>query len=380
MSERILFVDDDSNLLASYRRQLRNQFTIDTAPDGEQGLETIRRKGPYAVVVSDFRMPGMDGVQFLSRVREVARDSVRLLLTGYADLQTSIQAVNEGNIFRLLTKPCPPDILQTALAAGVEQYRLILAERELLEKTLSGSIKVLSEVLSIINPAAFGRASRITRYVREMASQMGRSEVWQFETAAMLSQIGFIILPGETLEKIYQGSKLTAEEEQLFQTHPSVASGLIGKIPRMDKIAEIIALQEKRFDGSGVPNAPRQGEEIPLGARLLKVALDFEILLVAGSSKGKALLELKKRTGWYDPQVLAALESVIGIEAKYEARSVTIMELRENMILGEDVKTVKGLMLISKGQEVTRPILERLKGFHFNPGVQEPFKVIVPVK
>ena len=377
MSDKILFVDDDSNLLASFQRQLRNQFTVDISPDGQHGLESINRQGPYAAIVSDFRMPGMDGVQFLSRAREVAPDSVRMLLTGYADVQTAIEAVNEGNIFRLLTKPCPPETLTRALTAGIKQYQLVTAERELLEKTLSGSIKVLSEVLSLVNPEAFGRAARITRYVRQIASQMCLSEVWQFETAAMLSQIGWIILQEETLKKIYRGSSLTGEEEQVFKMHPSIASSLIAKIPRMEKIAEIISYQEKRFDGSGIPLDSRRGDQIPLGGRILKVILDFDALQVAGDSKEKALDQLKQRSGWYDPGVVAALEAVIGLEAKYQARNVAVQDLKENMILAEDVKTLKGLLLISKGQEVSRTLLEGLNKFVFSPGIQEPIRVIV---
>ena len=377
MSDKILFVDDDSNLLASFQRQLRNQFTVDISPDGQHGLESITRQGPYAAIVSDFRMPGMDGVHFLSRAREVAPDSVRMLLTGYADVQTAIEAVNEGNIFRLLTKPCPPDTLTKALTAGLKQYQLVTAERELLEKTLSGSIKVLSEVLSLVNPEAFGQAARIARYVRQIASKMGLSEVWQFETAAMLSQIGWIILEEETLKKIYRGLKLTEEEEQLFQMHPAVAADLIGKIPRMEKIAEIITYQEKHFDGSGIPVDSRKGDQIPLGARILKVVLDFDSLEVAGNLRGKALDQLKQRSAWYDPGVVAALEAVVGLEANYQVRIVAVKDLKENMILAEDVKTLKGLLLISKGQEVSRTLMERLNKFIFSPGIQEPIRVIV---
>ena len=380
MNEKILFVDDDSNLLGSYQRQLRNRFTVDVSSDGEQGLGSITHQGPYAIIVSDFRMPGMDGVQFLSRVREIAPDSVRMLLTGYADFQTAIEAVNEGNIFRLLTKPCPPDTLTKALTAGIKQYQLVTAERELLEKTLSGSIKVLSEVLSLVNPEAFGRATRIARYVRQIASKIGLSDVWQFETAAMLSQIGWIILQEETLKKIYRGLELSEDEKQLFKKHPSVASDLIVKIPRMEKIAEIIAYQEKQFDGSGIPLDSRREDQIPLGARILKVVLDFDALEITGNLREKAVDQLKQRSGWYDPNVVAALEAVIGLEAKYQVRIVHVGDLKENMILAEDVKTVKGLLLISKGQEVSHPLLERLKNFIFSPGIQEPIRVIVALK
>jgi len=380
VAEKILFVDDDSNLLASYQRQLRGKYTVETSPDGQQGVEAISTRGPYTVIISDYRMPGMNGVQFLSRAREIAPDSVRMLLTGYADLQTSIEAVNEGSIFRLLTKPCPPEVLIKALMAGVRQYQLVTAERELLEKTLSGSIKVLSEVLSLANPEAFGRASRIARYTSKIASKLGLSDVWQFETAAMLSQIGGIILQEETLKKIYRGWEVTKEEEQLFKRHPSVASELIGRIPRMEKIAEIIAYQEKHFDGSGTPVDSRQGDQIPLGARIIKVLLDFDILELAGNSKRKALEGLKQQSGWYDSNVLAALESVVELESRYRVTSVKIAELTEGMILADDIKSIQGILLTAKGQPVSRILKEGLLRFSSNAGIPEPIRVIVPLE
>jgi len=378
--DRILFVDDDANLLASHQRQLKHRFTLDTASDGIGGLEKIASNEPYAVIISDYRMPGMNGVEFLSRAKESAPDSVRVLLTGYADLETAVGAVNDGNIFRLLTKPCPSDLLVNALEAGIRQYRLITAERELLEKTLRGSLKMLSEVLSLLNPEAFGRASRITRYTCEIASQMGATEKWQLETAAMLSQIGCIILPEDMLKKICQGAKLTTEETQIFNMHPSIAHDLISKIPRMEGIAGIIIYQEKHFDGSGIPINSCREEEIPLGARILKVCLDFDAFIGAGLSRGRALEQLYQRSGWYDPRVLKALEAVLGGEAKYEIRSLRLREIKEKMILTEDIRNTKGMLLLAKGQEITRPLLTRLINFVGVIGVREPIHVIVPIQ
>lgn len=111
MSYKILCVDDDSNILQGYKRALRRDFDIFIAEGGLEALSIIEKEGPFAVVVSDMRMPVMDGVQFLSRVRDIAPETVRMMLTGNADQQTAIIAVNEGNIFRFLTKPCPPDVL-----------------------------------------------------------------------------------------------------------------------------------------------------------------------------------------------------------------------------------------------------------------------------
>jgi signal transduction histidine kinase len=146
MSEKILCVDDEPNILEAYQRALRREFEIEIALGGEQGLAAVESRGPFAVIVSDMRMPGMDGVQFLSKVKEKAPDSIRIMLTGYADQHTAIEAVNEGNIFRFLTKPCPPEVLAKALGAGIQQYRLAMAEKNLLEWMLSGNIPMMKDL------------------------------------------------------------------------------------------------------------------------------------------------------------------------------------------------------------------------------------------
>jgi len=380
MTPKVLFVDDDPNILAAYQRQLRRQYEIDTALAGDRGLDAVAKTGPYAVIVSDLKMPGMNGIQFLSKVREMAPDSVRMMLTGFAELQTAIDAVNEGNIFRFLTKPCPPDILSRALDMGIEQYRLITAERELLEQTLKGSIKVLTQILSLLNPEALGRSSRISRYAREIGLVMKIPEIWQLETGAMLSQIGFILLPEEALKKIYHGQQLSPEETQLLDMHPFIASDLLQNIPRLEAIAKIIAYQEKHFDGTGIPVDAVRREEIPLGARILKVALDFDTLQTAGDSKSKAIAQLKQRKGWYDPAVLTALEAVVWIEGKFQVRVIPLKELHDNMILDDDVWTTSGVLLIAKGQEVDFLIRKRLHNFAETTGVREPLQVLVPLR
>ena len=169
MIEKILFVDDDSSVLATCKRNLRKHFHVETALGGQQGLEAIDNHGPFAVIISDLRMPGIDGIEFLASAREQSPDSVFMMFTGYADVQTAFEAVNEGTVFRFLIKPCPLETLVKALKAGIAQYRLVTAERELLEKTVKGSIEVLTEVLGMVNPVAFSRATRIKHYVRDIA-------------------------------------------------------------------------------------------------------------------------------------------------------------------------------------------------------------------
>ncbi len=379
MSDAILCVDDDANILEGFRRQLRKEFRLETALGPEEGFKVLETRGPFAVVVSDLQMPGMDGIQFLSSVRERAPDTVRILLTGNADLQASIDAINQGQIFRFLTKPCTAELLVSALKAGLAQYRLIIAERELLEQTLSGSIKVLCDVLSLVNPEAFGRSSRITRYVEAIAEHLHVTELWPIKTAALLSQIGCVILPEAVLKKIYCGETLAEEESQLFNQHPFIAADLIARIPRMNRVAEIIRFQDKYYDGYGVPGDNRQGNEIPMESRILKVALDFDALESAGKTKTEAFDELKKRKGWYDSTIVDALKAAFASDIKYEVRTAVLADLRVGMMLGEDIKSVKDVLLAPKGQEVNESIIMRLQNFSKAVGVREPFTVLIPM-
>jgi DNA-binding NtrC family response regulator len=166
MNRKILCVDDEENVLRAFERNLRLHFEVETAVGPIAGLSAIAARGPYAVVISDLRMPEMDGIQFLATVRKQSPDTVRLILSGNADLQAAIAAVNEGSIFQFLTKPCPVDKLRSAIDGALKQYQLIIAERELLEHTLNGSVSMMTEVLSVVSPLAFSRSSRIRRYPR----------------------------------------------------------------------------------------------------------------------------------------------------------------------------------------------------------------------
>ena len=379
MNRNVLVVDDDRNLLNSLIRGLRKKFLIEAALGPREGLKILSEKGPFAVIVSDLRMPVMDGIQFLSKAKTITPDSVRIILTGNADLQNAIEAVNQGSIYRFLTKPCPSHLLSGVLKQAIEQYRLVTAEKELLEKTLKGSVKVLSELLSLVNPEAFGKSSRIKLYASDVAKHLNFSHMWRIETAAMLSQIGCVTLSEEIIRKMHQGCELTEEEANRFKAHPKIGSQLLSRIPRMEEIAEIIACQDRHFDGKGQIQDPRKGENIPLGARILKVVLDFDALESKGLSKRDALTELERREGWYDPQVLNALKAIWGVKKKYVIKNMPVDNLRAQMILAEDVKTINGQLLISRGQEVTLALKERLNNFAASAGVKEPIRVFVPL-
>jgi len=225
MGDKVLFVDDEPAFLTGYKLMLPENFEADTAVGGEQGLAAIRDEGPYAVVVSDMRMPGMNGVQFLAQVRQAAPSTVRIMLTGYSDISAAMDAVNEGNIFRFLAKPCEQEILAKAIASCLVQYRLVTSEKDLLENTLMGSIKVLTDVLGAVSPEAFGKSIRITHCVRHLVAKFHIPSSWCFEAAAMLSQLGCIMLDSELIQGAYVGTHLSAEiglDSRLIRMWPEI--------------------------------------------------------------------------------------------------------------------------------------------------------------
>lgn len=159
------------------------------------------------------------------------------MLTGNAETETAIEAINEGNIFRFLIKPCAKEMMAKTITAALMQYRLITAEKQLLEQTLSGCLQVLSEVLSLVNPAAFSRAERARRYIHHVVTAMKLGNPWQYEVAAILSQLGCVTLAPETIESVYRGDTLSPADQTQYDAHPKVAFELLSKIPRLEPTA-----------------------------------------------------------------------------------------------------------------------------------------------
>jgi response regulator RpfG family c-di-GMP phosphodiesterase len=376
---RILLVDDETLVLAALQRQLRARFDVTVTTEPWEAMELVASRGSYAVVVSDLRMPGMDGVALLSRIWSLSPDTVRVLLTGNADVEAAIAAVNEGNIFRFLTKPCPTAILIRALEASVEQHRLITAERVLLEQTLRGSLKTLTEILALVNPVAFGRALRARKLISELAALEKVVDPWQAEIAAMLAQIGWVTLPAETASKLYHGATLSASEQAIVDNLPALTEQLLANIPRLEPVREILQYQDKHYDGQGPPHDRTSPHAIPWGARALKAALDFDVLESQGYSVQVALDTMRARKGWYDPALLEAIARLQGDKPR-EATVVDLHlhEVRPGMVFAQDVKTRSGLLLIARGQEVTPSLVVRIKNLALNSKINDSVLVILP--
>lgn len=361
MAEKILLVDDEPNVLEGYKRQLRKRFDVNLASSPELAIELIQQQGPFAVVVSDMRMPGMTGVEMLRVISEISPDTVKIMLTGNADQQTAVDAVNDGHIFRFLNKPCHPDLLAQAIEAALEQFRLVRAEKDLLSKTLAGSVGLMTELLSMTMPKAFAQAMKIKRSVHRICEVLELKGAWDIEIAAMLSPIGCVALPDSIVDKIYDGAKLSPEEQELYQNHPKAGADLVRRIPRLEGVARMIAHQQDRYDFLASLEGTELDAHQVLGASILKVVYDAELLGRRLAHSEVIRLIHHDTSGRYHPDVATALASLAGEYS--EVRAVNVNELQVGMILEEHLQSMAGGILIPKGHEVTDPLLKRLKNF-----------------
>jgi response regulator RpfG family c-di-GMP phosphodiesterase len=384
---RVLCVDDEPAVLDSLRRQLHNEFAIVGVESGVEALALLDEGLPFAVLMSDMRMPGLDGAAVLEQARSIRPDTVRVLLTGQADIDDAIAAVNAGNIFRFLVKPCPRPVLLRALFDAVDQHRMITAERELLELTLRGSVAALLETLSLANPVAFARATRIQQIVRQLIDATAPENAWCIEIAAMLSQIGTVVLAPATIAKLNSGARLSPEEELQVRVLPWHAERLLAHVPRLEVVRQIIHDQAIPYDRSGPahPDRPGSSNEIQLertavlGAQMLRVAVDLEALESWGAHRHAALTTMGRRLGSYDPTLLKALlasvEPEVGEANALPMLTLMVQELKPGMTIARDVTDSAGRLLVGRGYKVTESLMERIRNWKEATAVREPIYV-----
>lgn len=366
MSLAILCVDDEPRVLESLENHLALEWDVVTATSGEEGLRILASR-PVAVVMSDMRMPGMNGATFLAHVRSRFPDVTRLLLTGHADLHEAASAINDGNIFRLLLKPCTTSVLLGAVAAAFRQHELVRIERTLLEQTLRETVGVLTDLLGLVQPLAFSAANRITAIVRHALSTLQVGESWQIELAAMLSQLGCISLDAATIEGAHTGT-LPPPALAAFRGHPEVAQRVLEKIPRLDGVAAIV--------GSQFAACAEGADTIRLGCELLQIACRIDERMRARTPYQEALrLTLASRP--WDPRLPPALAGYRAADAR-RFTSVAARELRVAMTLEADVQSPRGDLWMTKGVELTAIAAKRLRDLGERGLVAEPVLVSLP--
>lgn len=363
----LLCIDDESHILDGLQRLLRDSFDVRVACGGRAGIERLRSDESFAVIMTDMRMPEVDGVAVLRAARELRPDCTRVLLTGQSDLGAAVAAVNDGHVFRFLLKPCPPDQLRAALDAAVEHHRLLRVERELLSDTLKGAIKLCLDVLALVHPEALSRGARVRRIAGKLAARVGGVEAWTVEVAALLSDLGAITLPSAVLSKLHAGSTLTLGERQQVDRLPGIAANLVAAIPRLEPVRDILRYQRTFYDGSQSPDRGVSGSAIPLGARILHLANDYDALESRSVSVAARLRTLRASGGRYDPTLLALLRDIeTPVEAALSGQQgdstlVRLASVPVGVIFADDIVAPNGIVLIGRGQEVTVPLIERIR-------------------
>lgn len=369
LNRRVLFVDDEPHVLSAFTRNLRNAFEVTTAESGQRALELMASApGPFAVIVSDMRMPTMDGATFLAKAKELAATSTRLLLTGDADVKSAIKAVNEGHIFRFLCKPCPSEVLSAAVQAAAEQHALLIAEHDIMERTLSAVVKTLGDVLSLADPELFKRTTLVKSYVSHVVRQLGLEGAWQIEVAASVHTLGLIALPRDLAHSSANLAPLTVEDKKQLAAHPETARRILEAIPRLEEVALIVAQQAED---------PEQGPDwVKRGARLLRLCKRLDGRVSRGISLGEAIDSLYASVGAEEQTFLEALRGLYS--GQMECRELRFRELTPHMVLDSDVKTRDGALVLPKGHELNAVLIERLRQFAASRRLDEPIRVRVP--
>ncbi len=401
---RVLLVDDEQNVLKALRRLLMDEdWEVLTANSGREGLDLLQEVANVGVIVSDQKMPEMTGVEFLARARKAAPYAMKIMLTGYADINATVDAINKGHAHRFMTKPWNDEELLEVIRSAVNTYRMILenvraeeeqkAERERLRtlcseqkrriEALEGEVKArrLGPLLAVVGllesreGVEAGHARSVAELSEELAREMGLSgeEVERIGLAARLHDVGKIGMSDIALMK--DPVDMNEEERDDYRLHPIRGERVVEAMGDAGKeVGRIIRHHHEAYDGSGFPDRLK-GEEIPLGSRIVALA-DYVARARAVSRKeedaGRVLLQVEGEMGKrFDPALHPYLGFVLGRrdEGERQGRATRVRELfpsdlEVGMIVAQDIRAASGVLLLRRGTMIDRAKLEALRQFY----------------
>ncbi|OUU25984.1 MAG: hypothetical protein CBC04_05675 [Verrucomicrobia bacterium TMED44] len=378
MNNKILCVDDEESILRGFQLNLRKDFELHLASDGVEGLEIFEKEGGFALVLSDMRMPRMNGAEMLAEIKKRDHEVSTILLTGHTDFDSAMAAVNDGNVFRMLSKPCPPERLIKVLNDGLEQYDLIRSKRILLDQTLRGAVDALAESLSTAKPLFFGRVQRVRRMAKELAMKQDVPNAWRVDVASVFSQLAYLALPENVTEDVYYRRDLSKEVKALLAKFPEDTRNILNKIPGLEEVGEILKsvdvqyrFEEEKEDG------------VRLAASILKVALDFDYYEEQGYNRSIIVSTLKERNKDYDPKITQSLSDLIVIaEETSTLQEIKIDDIDIGMRLSQELRLDDGFLIAAAGTDVDRQLLKVIRNYN-SCYAESPFpkriQVIVPV-
>jgi CheY-like chemotaxis protein len=359
MNNKILCVDDEESILRGFQLNLRKDFELHLASDGVEGLEVFEEEGDFALVLSDMRMPRMNGAEMLAEIKKRDHEVSTILLTGHTDFESAMAAVNDGNVFRMLSKPCPPERLIKVLKDGLAQHDLIKSKRILLDMTLRGAVDALAESLSTAKPLFFGRVQRVRLLANKLADTLEMQDSWKVDIASVFSQIAYIGLPENITEDVYYKRKVPSPVKKLLAEFPQDTQKILDKIPGLEEIGEILNRVDvqPRFEENDNRN-------IRLYASILRVCLDFDYYEEQGHDKQLILSSLKSRPNDYDPKIIRLLElSVASSERSTKLEELPAKQLETGMRLVEELRLKDGFLLASAGSYIDEQLYKVVRNY-----------------
>lgn len=373
-NDKILFVDDEKSLLTGLQLTLGRTFEVHISSSVEEALKVFKEQGPFAVVVSDFQMPVMNGAEFLQKIREVDKEVVTMLLTGAANFENVSDTVLHGQIFRLLGKPCPPDKMKEHIEAALRQYQLIRAEKDMLEQTLNGAVRAMTSILAASKPLFFGRAQRVKEAAFKLAELLEVSDAWRLELAATFSYLGHVGLPDNIQEDVYKQNELPKEVTEIMAGFPTFISGVLGGIPRLGDIPEIIKLIDANYnpheiDKTGVRKL----------ASILSFAQQYDHYASEGRSNAKIREVLSTEQDKFIPGIIGAFTQAYNISTDDDYIDMVDPKLlAEGMEVNQDIRLPDDTLIAPKGTIVEEHFL-RIMSNYFATYDENPFPDAVQV-
>jgi CheY-like chemotaxis protein len=359
MTHKVLLVDDDAKLLSSLKRNLCFDYDLTIAESGQQALDRLSAHEQFSVIVTDMRMPHMDGIQFIEEARRVAPNSVYLMLTGNQDIQTAMKAVNDGQVFRFLNKPCEVAEIKRALDAALKQYSLMHAEKELLQKTFVGAVNVLSDVLDSLRPDVVQQSHRVDSVMRACEEGLGFCGNWEYRMAARLGLVGLVLQPPNEQERFQKLGPADPESQHLFDEILMTSARMIERIPRLNSVVAI--LRAPQITDGAVGLADIEHTTPALGGLLLRVATYWTNLTSTGSAPLAALDELREAFPDMPLQIVEALLALECEQTYARPLKLSVENLTEGMVLYDDVHSDDGAVLLRKGRRLTTAAIEKLR-------------------
>lgn len=387
MKHKVLFVDDSMKLLSAIKRRLRRDLDLTLAEGGHEALDILQKDGPFAVVVTDQNMPGMDGITLLKKVGRISPQTIRIMLTGQTDQETTLEAINDSHIFALLNKPCTPEDLLDVVQKGLDAFDDQSSERNLMEQTLAGTIKLLLDIVGLQSTSLTHVPSYARQWARRLADGLEDIKAWELELALMLAPLGRTTLPPDIQAKISAGqTDFDPSEQALIDQCPKAARDLLAHIPHLDAVAEALYYQNTGFDGVGFPGDGKKGRDLSDLSRL--VFLLNRLIEACENQHGpaslmKAFSTLTRNSHQFDPDLFEQCKTILLDAEKTDSEDtvltaieVGVTDLMDGDLLNTDIRTVHDSLVVKRGIVVTPPLIQKIINVNNRNGIAMPFTVL----